>query len=341
MRYHSDDDALGNASSNHPAASNDPMSVTCPPSRRRASHEFTPRAKAWFVLIVAAAASAWGIRMPRLAFATAAVIAIFACFWRRAQRPRSHVQAQPERDSPLASLLASSPSGETQHTPPSAQALAIGSHRTCFVAEDVLTAKECDEIIRACEAYGWYSLGPGFARDYREYKRIMFLDELAAEALFERLRSCLPSTYTDGSGEEWRLVGLNELFRLSKYEQGGLFGPHRDACLRRSDSERSFLTVIVYLNSVPSAHGGATGILRAASSASKDATLASSSLSASAEADQHESDDDADAATVQPAAGRALVFDHSLLHHGHAVTQDGQHKFLLRTDVCYRRHQFG
>ena len=98
------------------------------------------------------------------------------------------------------------------------------------------------------------------------------------------------------------VCGANERLRCYRYEAGQYFAPHFDGAFRRSRDEVSLLTLIVYLNECPG--GGATnfpGLER----------------------------------TVTPKPGRALLFNHHLLHEGAVVTQGL--KYAVRSDVMYRR----
>ena len=99
-----------------------------------------------------------------------------------------------------------------------------------------------------------------------------------------------------------RPVGLNERFRGYRYHPGERFAPHYDGCFRRSDDEESLLTFMLYLNEGMT--GGATVFHHFGRQ-------------------------------VTPRTGRALFFQHTVLHEG-AVIEAGV-KYVLRSDVMYRR----
>ena len=96
------------------------------------------------------------------------------------------------------------------------------------------------------------------------------------------------------------VAGLNERLRVYRYGAGQYFRKHRDGCFQRSLEERSFLTLMLYLND--DFVGGETVF---------------------------------EGAVVRPRTGSALWFFHPLLHEGREV-RAGQ-KYALRTDVMYRR----
>ena len=102
--------------------------------------------------------------------------------------------------------------------------------------------------------------------------------------------------------EDWVLCGANERLRCYRYAAGQYFAPHFDGAFTRNTSERSLLTFMVYLNECEA--GGHTGLI--------DLEL-----------------------EISPRAGRALVFNHFLLHEGARVHQGL--KYAVRSDLMYRR----
>lgn len=166
---------------------------------------------------------------------------------------------------------------------------------------DVLSQDECRDLIALTEAVGYEdapittALGFVHAPGIRNNRRVMIDDPSRAAWLWERVRPYVPA-----EREGWRVVGLNERFRYYRYEPGQYFRWHMDGAFRRSPSEQSLLTLMVYLND--DVVGGATEF--------------------------------ADADRVLPAAGKALMFQHQVLHQG-APVRDGL-KYVLRTDVMYR-----
>lgn len=101
----------------------------------------------------------------------------------------------------------------------------------------------------------------------------------------------------------WDAVGLNERFRFYRYDVGQYFKWHGDGSFVRSISERSLFTAMIYLND--DFQGGTT--------------------------------DFRDGRSIVPRAGAALLFEHPLIHQGAPVTRG--RKYVIRTDVMYRRHQ--
>jgi hypothetical protein len=188
------------------------------------------------------------------------------------------------------------------------QAEAILGERI-FLIHDFLSSEECDRYIAESESSGYdvapisTTYGSVVRQDVRNNQRVMRDDRDLAADWFERARPFLPAQIG-----QWHAVGLNERFRFYRYDPGQTFRRHYDASYGRPNGEQSFLTLMVYLNAGYA--GGTTEFYLA---------------------------DDRPVASVSPATGMALVFDHQLLHEG-AIVESGR-KYVLRTDVMYRRRK--
>jgi predicted 2-oxoglutarate/Fe(II)-dependent dioxygenase YbiX len=167
----------------------------------------------------------------------------------------------------------------------------------------VLSPAECAAELARIEA-----LGPaeapittprGFERrpDLRNNDRVMFDDPALAQRVFAAVRPTLPAAWV---GRE--PCGANERFRGYRYQPGQVFRPHLDGCFQRDATERSELTLMVYLND--DFEGGETAF-------------------------------ESPEMVVRPTAGSALLFFHALRHEGREV-QRGK-KYVLRSDAMYRQ----
>lgn len=174
----------------------------------------------------------------------------------------------------------------------------------------VLTREECLQTIAQVEGRGFEPMGARYPDGYRNNDRALLDDEGLAAELFERLRPALPCTWEEEGGARWRLQGLNPRFRFCRYRNGQEFTKHRDGAWSRTDGERSWLTVMLYLNDARAFVGGATRFY---------------------EGEAIEA--------VPPREGQAIVFDHRLWHDGEAVTAGV--KYVMRTDVMYVRERAG
>jgi prolyl 4-hydroxylase len=165
----------------------------------------------------------------------------------------------------------------------------------------VLSPGECAGLVDRIESLEPAAAPVSTARgavmmpDVRNNKRVIFDDAPLARMIFERLAGAIPATLCG-----MRAIGANERFRCYRYEPGQRFAPHFDGSFARSETERSLLTLMVYLN-----EGFAGG-----DTAFHDFGVA-----------------------ARPRTGMALLFQHQLLHEG-CVIESGV-KYALRSDVMY------
>jgi prolyl 4-hydroxylase len=168
--------------------------------------------------------------------------------------------------------------------------------------DGVLSPEECRALIARIEAAGpsiapvTLPGGPVVDLETRNNTRVMFDDPELAALLYARVADRVPQTI---SGRN--VVGANELLRCYRYAVGQRFAPHYDGSFVRNEREQSKLTFIVYLNEEFT--GGETAML------------------------------DFDEVIV-PRAGRALLFQHAILHEGCEVTSGV--KYAVRSDIMYR-----
>lgn len=172
-----------------------------------------------------------------------------------------------------------------------------------FVIRNFYSPEECREAIEVAEGQGFDEApittfdGPVMRKDIRDNTRVILDDPALAAQLWERLAPYVPSRIG-----AWRPCGLNERFRFYRYEGGQRFEWHRDGSFERDEDERSWLTLLIYLNDC--FEGGATTL---------------------------------ENLDVVPVQGSALIFSHRVLHKGQPVTSG--RKYVLRSDVMYRRVQ--
>ena len=185
------------------------------------------------------------------------------------------------------------------------------SLKTCFTVEKLLSDVECAKLIALTTrmGYGKALVNVGGGRqiksdDFRKSGRVMIDSPAFAAALFERLRPLLPERHNEGRGD-WEPVCLNERMRFLRYEPGDYFKPHQDGSFAR-DGERSFLTLMIYLDTPNK--GGETNFINHNSGM---------------------------VTSVHPHTGLGLVFDHLLEHEGATLLRGTKH--AIRTDVMFRR----
>ena len=168
--------------------------------------------------------------------------------------------------------------------------------------DNLLSVAECCNLISRAESLGFEPAtifdkeGKSVRVDsYRNNDRVIIDDSALAGMLWERILRSDALVEDD----EWKPCGLNERIRLYRYDEGQYFATHQDHPFIRSDLERSFQTVIIFLNEDYT--GGRTAF--------QDIE-------------------------IEPRTGRGFVFLHHIMHEGTPVIKGT--KYALRTDVMYR-----
>ncbi|KAB8078370.1 hypothetical protein BDV29DRAFT_152899 [Aspergillus leporis] len=234
------------------------------------------------------------------------------------------------------------------------------------VIENLLTQKECNELIRLAEATtcnpgstapvwerAMINIGNGkqaLATDTRNCGRIIYDAPELAEKLLNRLIPFLRDLKIDelenrplvtglaGRNKTYRLTRLNERLRFLKYEGGEYFKPHWDAKYSTPDrKEKSFYTVHLYLN------GDGEQDLRELTREQKRVERGEGEVNldvggkllggATSFIPRYEEKERQ--LKVFPKVGSVLVFQQdNLLHGGNPVFRGT--KYTLRTDVLYQ-----
>jgi len=178
------------------------------------------------------------------------------------------------------------------------------THPLHWTVDDVLSEAECDGLLDRYRDGPWLEAtvnraeGRAVDRSIRNNHLALVDDAELSARLLERLRASLPERLM-----QMTLSGIKERMRCYRYVPGEHFGPHGDQSYPGGPGERSLLTLMVYLND--DFEGGRTAFLEP-------------------EPEQ----------VIEPRRGRALLFQHMVVHEGRAVTAGT--KYVLRTDVFYR-----
>ncbi len=177
----------------------------------------------------------------------------------------------------------------------------IELHPEIFMVKNFLSFEECNEFIERGEKVSFEEAKVSIDgkqvmfKGIRNNKRILFKDEVLAKKIWLQIKPFTMETFG-----KYKAIGLNEMFRIYKYEEGERFKMHRDGSYERNETECSFFSFLIYLND--DFEGGETyfeeGVL------------------------------------VQPQKGDALLFHHPLRHEGKAIICGT--KYVLRTDIMYK-----
>lgn len=170
-----------------------------------------------------------------------------------------------------------------------------------LVIDNLFTEEECKNLIETGYNIGYEkptiksAEGDIIKESVRNNGRAIYNNQEFADELFKRIKDSLPEEISGHT-----LKGLNEELKIYRYEKGQRFKIHTDIPYKRNEKERSFLTVMVYLNEEFT--GGQTWFMDG---------------------------------TVTPKTGSALVFTQSVMHSGGEVKEGV--KYAIRTDVMYER----
>ena len=174
------------------------------------------------------------------------------------------------------------------------------------VQENFLTPEECKGFIDFSEKEGYEEAkvrtreGEVMNKDYRDNDRVIWDNSQVAKQMYELVKQYLPPMING-----YEPCGLNERFRFYRYRDTQRFRPHVDGAFKRSDTEVSLITMLIYLNE--DFEGGETPLI----------TLNES---------------------IKPKTGMLLLFDHKILHAGQPVINGT--KYVLRTDVMYKLKKY-
>ncbi|EFA80561.1 hypothetical protein PPL_06500 [Heterostelium album PN500] len=162
-----------------------------------------------------------------------------------------------------------------------------------------------------------------------EYKklgvRVIRTSDQLASTLTARLWHFLPREMTTFSPSLQKqqlhsLTGLSRRHRFIRYDQGANFPTHMDGPYIHSDSEKSFLTCLFFLNNQALEYDG--GELSFVETVDQNEPLGGGAAS---------NYTTKTITSVQPKTGRVVIFPHKILHTSSPITR-GQ-KFLIRNDI--------
>lgn len=234
-----------------------------------------------------------------------------------------------------------------------------GSQLTCqnhlggrvVVLDGLLSPEECALLTATVDAHSqltfWSAAGRDNdeARAFRDADTVEVCDKTLAGLLWERSKHllgvperviCIPEDEDEVCSWSWEreLPGLwlpssfNQDLLFAKYPPEGSFAPHTDGRAIHHFNLRSFESVIIFLEDIPEGCGGGTRFFQ-------DEALQRLVMETSG---RHRWTADSSLATLEvlPKAGRALLFDQSLVHEGIPPTYP-HCKHIIRSDIMYQR----
>jgi len=197
--------------------------------------------------------------------------------------------------------------------------------------DNILSEDECNNIIKNSAKIGF---SESYNKDVRDADRLVCIDDKLNEILWNKIKDHIdifkdikPYGFNT-AGFEWSPLRINECFRISKYTNGSKgFNPHFDAQYCKSNLERSVLSVVIYLNECK--EGGLTRFYK-----SKNNKMPISGMTVNEEIKYNK---DYETFDIKPVMGKCIIFPQTLLH---AATNVKGCKYVLRTDIIYKRTNF-
>ena len=136
----------------------------------------------------------------------------------------------------------------------------------------------------------------------------------------------------DGSERDllgvWVPSGLNSDLLFARYAPNGCFAPHTDGRTVHDFNFRSFYSVIIFLSDIPLQSGGGTRFY-------SDEVV--NNLHCTDDGKHWTADSSHCFAEVESVAGRMLIFHQSLVHEGVPTAVGAPCKYIIRSDVMFRR----
>eukprot|EP01006_Ploeotia_vitrea_P050358 TRINITY_DN67450_c7_g2_i1.p1 TRINITY_DN67450_c7_g2~~TRINITY_DN67450_c7_g2_i1.p1 ORF type:complete len:271 (-),score=24.88 TRINITY_DN67450_c7_g2_i1:92-904(-) len=187
---------------------------------------------------------------------------------------------------------------------------------------NVLQPENCEHAITFAEQLGFdNATHPNYQdkwidkkeKNYRKNDRCVYeATEREVEWLYDALKDHCAQNISEPGWGSWDIWGINEMWRIYKYQPGQWFPVHKDNTTVKTKALMSWVTVLVYLSE--GFEGGGTAFCE--SVYEKPHTV------------------------IQPIQGSVVMFNHtgkhSPWHIGLPHTSEGKVKYVLRTDVMYQ-----
>jgi hypothetical protein len=203
----------------------------------------------------------------------------------------------------------------------------------------LVSAAEAGELRRAIDLVGFRpfirtlpeaTTGLSKREPRRTHTALVLHDEALAAWLWPRVEPLVRDFEPTYNYQRWQARCINPCFRCLRYGEGQVFETHTDDVYSNAAvTYRSFLTVVIYCN-----EGFEGGELRFVKTRGRGGAAEVVVGSENVEG----SDSGRVLATVVPAAGLTMVFDHELLHEALPPIGDTP-KYIIRTDVIFALHK--
>ena len=216
---------------------------------------------------------------------------------------------------------------------------------SALVIDKLLTPEEANVLYNEVAAQKRLPVGTnGILKDFQQgkdklgsFRATAFCPELA-EKLWDRIKPFIESErvfdeYASSdwcSHKKWKPIGINPAFRYIWYEKGGELVVHYDAGYNPGDGKtHSLMSVVLYLNDCDPKSGGSTRFI-------KDSQIYIPYAERDFSDWKREANADEVMLSIEAQKGRALIFDHRLLHDSEPWAGNSP-KVIIRTDIMFER----
>jgi hypothetical protein len=214
-----------------------------------------------------------------------------------------------------------------------------------FIVDGLLTPTECQFLIDQTESTGMFT---SWTTDqsklgFRSCDTIECIrPDFASQILYQRLQHVLlpdEQTIVISSPEQdpirwqrdlegkWLASGTNDCLLFSRYSHENHFAAHTDGFNIVSFDHRSFFSIVLYLNDVQDDVGGETVFF-------SDGAKSTIALDKN---NRYVANSSYTLASIAPKAGRAVIFFHNILHQSQPITSKTAKKYIIRSDIMYKR----
>ena len=207
-----------------------------------------------------------------------------------------------------------------------------------YILKNLLTKRECQEMINVLNEYGFKGLGNGvnqYPSEMRNNKRIRIMSKMMSAILESRIFPFMKPILEINKESHtlhkarvhhgtWKRDAINPLIRFYRYDSNNKFLKHCDFGETPDPlCYRTFVTCLIYLNNGGGVefNGGATRLFHDYN----DGTIPKWTNYAS----------------VVPEAGMCLVFNQNMMHDGENVMVKTNPKYCLRSDILYSAVEIG
>jgi hypothetical protein len=219
------------------------------------------------------------------------------------------------------------------------------THDLCgnrIITSEIFDSLDCDNIINNAEKYGLRKKD-SYDKKTRQSDQLCIIDTDLAETIFNSLIDIVQKEFKDvkpcglNVDDLWELQCVNPCIRINSYKAPSIgFLPHYDGAYSESDSVKSALSIVIYLNDNSKEKkdyykGGKTIFY------DKPHKIEVPGMTVDEEIKINQGLDHYEKLCIKPEKGKCIIFGQNVLHTSSKITKGI--KYIIRTDVIYKKIQ--